>query len=47
LQSVDGQFILRNLIWSFIGIMLTEGVLIMLVENSHIDMMLWGVAVEV
>ena len=47
LWSIRGQIILRDLIWSFIGIMLIVGVLIMLVDDGHVDMVFWGVTVKV
>ena len=43
----SGQVILRDLIWSFVGIMLAEGVLILLVEDGHVDVAFWGITLKV
>ena len=47
LWGVCGQVILRDLIWSFIGIMPAVGILILLVEDGHLDVAFWGVTLKV
>ena len=47
LWGIPDQIVLRDLIWSFIGIKSAVGVPILHVEDGHVDVTLWGVTVKV
>ena len=47
LWRIYGQIILRDLIWGFIGIMLTGGACTLQIGDDHGDLTLWGVTFEV